>query len=153
MSKHPRTPRPDVDIAKAAHANCSAFLQSEGFLLKALSSEEKNYPIAYNIIMHKDGAQFLQLLRTIYQPQNSICIHIDQKSSTDLRDMVASVVDCLDGVFLATKQESIVYAGYSRLQADINCMHDQELGPGAAVPWQYLINTAGKIASKTIFQM
>ena len=120
------------------------FLLDEGFHLKPLSSEEHNFSIAYNIIMHRNGAQFLTLLRTIYQPQNSICIHVDKKSPPDLKDMVQSVSDCLDNVFLSSKQESIVYAGFTRLQADINCMHDQEFGKGKNIQWRYLINTAAQ---------
>jgi hypothetical protein len=50
-----------------------------------------------------------------------------------------AVVSCFDNVFIASKLEAIVYAGYSRLQADINCMKDHLKSP---IKWRYLINTA-----------
>ena len=39
------------------------------------------------------------------------------------------------------KRESVVYAGISRLQADLNCIKDLA---ASAVPWKYAINTCGQ---------
>ena len=143
MLTHPLKERSNDEIRLKAQENCTRFLHDEGFHLQPLSAEEAEFPLAFNIIMHKHGPQFLQLLRTIYQPQHSICVHVDLNAPDDLWNMVASVVGCLDAAFLVSKREHVVYAGYSRLQADINCMLDQETGQGAHVPWKYLINTCG----------
>ena len=35
-----------------------------------------------------------------------------------------AIANCLPNVFIASKLEDVIYEGYSRLQADINCMTD-----------------------------
>ncbi len=52
------------------------------------------------------------------------------------------MVKCFDNVFIASKLETVVYAGISRLQADINCMTDLL---GKNVKWKYLINLVGQV--------
>ena len=120
---------------------CVKFKLSRGYHLKALDPEEENFPIAFNIIMHMDIDQVEMLLRSIYRPQNSYCIHIDAKCDPDVVESVRAIASCFDNVFLASQLERVVYAGYSRLQADINCMKDQLKSP---VKWKYLLNVAGQ---------
>ncbi|KFQ28825.1 hypothetical protein N332_06077, partial [Mesitornis unicolor] len=43
-------------------------------------------------------------------------------------------------VFVASRLEKVVYASWSRLQADLNCMKDLLESP---VPWRYVLNTCG----------
>ena len=154
MNSNLRIQEPDSSIASRAKGNCSKFLEDERFNLKPLSVEEEDFPLAYNILMHKDVAQFLQLLRTIYHPQNVYCVHIDAKSSKAVNDGVRAVLSCLKNVFLSTKSETIIYAGYSRLQADINCMYDHDTAHSSRVQWKYLINTAASgLPLKTNLEM
>ena len=80
--------------------------------------------IAYTILLHNDVEQFERFLMAIYHPNNVYCVHIDSKSSDSIKNGVKSIVDCFDNVFIATKLEYIVYAGFSRLRADLNCMTD-----------------------------
>jgi Core-2/I-Branching enzyme len=82
-------------------------------------------------------------LRAIYRPHNVYCVHVDARSSSDFRAAISSLVACFDNVRLASKLERVVYAGFSRLQADINCMKDHLRSPLSSVNWRYLINTAG----------
>ena len=37
---------------------------------------------------------------------------------------IKSITDCFENIFIATKLERIIYAGFERLKADINCMED-----------------------------
>ena len=83
----------------------------------------------------------VRLLRAIYRPHNVYCFHIDAKSSADFHKALTSMMTCFDNVHFATKLERIVYAGYSRLQADINCMSDHLK---STIKWRYLINTAAQ---------
>ena len=43
-----------------------------------MTAEEEAFPIAYSLLMHKEVEQAERLLRAIYRPQNSYCIHIDK---------------------------------------------------------------------------
>jgi hypothetical protein len=92
------------------------------------------------------------LLKAIYRSHNIYCIHIDQKSDKTFKKAIESIVDCFENVFIVSKQENIVYAGFSRLKADLNCMNDLVHSPKKSFlkndlkkkyfKWKYLINMA-----------
>lgn len=109
--------------------------------METLSQEEENYPLAYIITIHKDLEMFVRLLRAIYAPQNIYCIHIDAKAPEDYKASVKKLAECFPNVFLASVSETVTYAGFSRLKADINCMEDLVRSP---VEWQRVINLCGQ---------
>ncbi|CAF1546802.1 unnamed protein product, partial [Didymodactylos carnosus] len=100
--------------------------------------QNKNFPIAFTILMHEHVEVFERLLRMIYRPQNYYCIHVDNGTSVDVYNGVKNIVQCFDNVILVSKREQVVYATFSRLQADINCMNDLFKYPH----WKYLLNMA-----------
>lgn len=138
MDKHPKAFQSNAEIGKAAD-DCDSFLQSRGYHMGPASSEDALFPIAFNILAHTNAGQMERLLRAIYRPQHSYCIHIDQKSSSDFFKVVMKITECFTNVFIASKLEKIVYAGFTRLQADINCMEDHIRN---SVQWKYLLNIA-----------
>ncbi|XP_038658846.1 beta-1,3-galactosyl-O-glycosyl-glycoprotein beta-1,6-N-acetylglucosaminyltransferase 7 [Scyliorhinus canicula] len=121
--------------------NCSRIILEHHFITRSLSQEEASYPLAYIITIHKEFEMFVKLLRAIYNPQNVYCIHVDQKSSEDYKRKVKSLVDCFENIFIASKLEHVVYAGFSRLQTDINCMKDLVK---SKVDWMHVINLCGQ---------
>lgn len=117
-------------------------MQSElHFIMETLSKEEEDYPLAFIITIHKDLEMFVRLLRAIYAPQNIYCIHIDAKAQEDYKANVERLAECFPNVFLASVSETVTYAGFSRLKADINCMEDLIRSP---VKWQRVINLCGQ---------
>ena len=140
MAKHTRPARPDKDFIDMT-ANCDEFQRTQKYILQSVSEEEENFPIAFNILMHKEVEQVERLLRMLYRPQNSYCIHMDAKSPAVVQDAIRAIAACFDNVFIASKLERVVYAGFSRLQADVTCMKDH-LNTGKK--WNYLINTAAQ---------
>ena len=100
-----------------------------------------------------------RFLRSIYRPHNVYCVHVDVKSSVTFKQAVASIVDCFENVFVTDKLESVVYAGFTRLKAEINCMRDilddakypsKKLNPA----WKYLLNMASsEFPLKTNYEM
>lgn len=83
-----------------------------------------DFPLAYSILLHNNVEQFERLLTAIYSPSNVYCVHIDVKAPVAVHKAVNAIVNCYDNVFVATKLEFIVYAGFSRLKAEINCLSD-----------------------------
>ncbi|CAK8681206.1 unnamed protein product [Clavelina lepadiformis] len=79
---------------------------------KHITKEERHFPIAYSILAHQNAHQLMLLLSAIYAPQNVYCIHIDLKS-TSMFEAVKETASCFSNVFLATKREDVVYAGYN----------------------------------------
>ncbi|XP_059151949.1 beta-1,3-galactosyl-O-glycosyl-glycoprotein beta-1,6-N-acetylglucosaminyltransferase-like [Physella acuta] len=125
-----------------ACANCSMFREVYGFLRYPRPTEEElGFPIAFVLLFHTDLDQVMLLLRAIYRPHNVYCLSVDTKSSVEFLEAVRAVSRCLPNVFVASKLENIVYAGFSRLMADIHCMEDLLLHP---VQWRYVINMPGQ---------
>ena len=48
------------------------------------SSINRQFPLAFNILLYENVEQFERLLRIIYRPQNFYCIHIDSDASLDV---------------------------------------------------------------------
>ncbi|KAG1939325.1 beta-1,3-galactosyl-O-glycosyl-glycoprotein beta-1,6-N-acetylglucosaminyltransferase [Pimephales promelas] len=123
-----------------ATKDCPSFVRDRGFLTVSLSKEERDFPIAYSMVIHKKIEMFERLLRAIYTPDNVYCVHVDQRSPEIFKEAVRAIVSCLTNVFVASKLENVIYASWSRVQADINCMQDLLKSP---VQWRYLLNTCG----------
>lgn len=121
--------------------DCEKFRRSRKYLPVPLSEEEKEFPVAYSIVVHHKVQNFERLLRTIYSPQNFYCIHVDTKAPTSVTAGISSIVSCFGNVFLASRLEHVYYAGWSRVQADINCMKDLYK---VSDQWKYFINLCGQ---------
>ncbi|XP_069786654.1 beta-1,3-galactosyl-O-glycosyl-glycoprotein beta-1,6-N-acetylglucosaminyltransferase-like [Narcine bancroftii] len=120
--------------------HCGNFIKLQKYITFPLSKEEEEFPIAYSMVIHHKIDMFEKLLRSIYTPQNFYCIHVDQKSPLIFYDAVKSIASCFDNVFIASQLESIIYASWSRVQADVNCMKDL-LQKNSR--WKYMINLCG----------
>ena len=127
----------DKDIRKLAQ-DCEKFLEIFDYNRFTVSQEELDFPLAFSIIAHKDAVQIEMLLRAIYRPHNVYCIHVDRSSDSCLLEAMKAISKCLPNILIASKLEDIIYEGYSRLQADLNCMAD--LLNKTDVDWKYLIN-------------
>uniref|UniRef100_A0A3B4DX35 Beta-1,3-galactosyl-O-glycosyl-glycoprotein beta-1,6-N-acetylglucosaminyltransferase 3 n=1 Tax=Pygocentrus nattereri TaxID=42514 RepID=A0A3B4DX35_PYGNA len=123
-----------------ATKDCQAYISDRGFLTMPLSKEERDFPIAYSMVIHEKIEMFERLLRAIYSPQNVYCVHVDLKTPEIFKEAVKAIVSCFPNVFVASKLESVIYASWSRVQADLNCMRDLLKSP---VQWRYLLNTCG----------
>ncbi|XP_007900855.2 N-acetyllactosaminide beta-1,6-N-acetylglucosaminyl-transferase [Callorhinchus milii] len=121
--------------------NCSRLVHEHHYITQPLSREEADFPLAYILTVHKDLQTLEWLFRGLYMPQNVYCIHVDNKTSREFKRGVRMLAGCFDNVFLASKWERVVYGGFSRLQADVNCMQDLIVSP---VRWKYVINLCGQ---------
>lgn len=119
--------------------NCDEYKNSRGYFASPVSIQEKEFPIAFNILFYRNVEQLERLLRVIYRPQNQYCIHIDKKTPERVKETVDTLVRCFDNVFIASKLEIVIYASYTRLTADINCMRDHVK---RNYDWKYLLNMA-----------
>ncbi|KAL2083206.1 hypothetical protein ACEWY4_020979 [Coilia grayii] len=123
-----------------ATQDCCTLIKDRGFAATTFSEEERDFPIAYSMVIHEKIEMFERLLRAIYAPQNVYCVHVDKKAPEDFMKAVEAIVSCFPNVFVASKLESVVYASWSRVQADLNCINDLL---NSTVKWKYLLNTCG----------
>lgn len=117
--------------------NCISFKSKRGYDDFLVSEEEVNFPIAFSILLYKDVEQVERLLRAIYAPQNYYCLHVDADCTHEVHDAIQGIANCFDNVFVVSRKEYVVYAGFTRLQADLNCMEDLLKLSG---DWKYFIN-------------
>ncbi|KAF3856601.1 hypothetical protein F7725_017324 [Dissostichus mawsoni] len=120
---------------------CSNLTRDLHFITKPLSREEEDYPLAFIVTVHKELELFVRLLRAIYMPQNVYCIHVDNKASVEYQAAVLKLVSCFKNTFLSSQRETVTYAGFSRLQADINCMKDLSK---SKTGWRKVVNLCGQ---------
>ncbi|XP_004695514.1 PREDICTED: N-acetyllactosaminide beta-1,6-N-acetylglucosaminyl-transferase, isoform C-like [Condylura cristata] len=121
--------------------SCADYLAQGHYVSTPLSAEEAAFPLAYAMVVHKDFGTFERLFRAVYAPQNVYCVHVDRKADPDFQRAVERLLRCFPNAFAASRRESVVYGGVSRLQADLHCLADLA---GSAVPWRYVLNTCGQ---------
>ncbi|XP_036113340.1 N-acetyllactosaminide beta-1,6-N-acetylglucosaminyl-transferase isoform X1 [Molossus molossus] len=128
-------------ISSLGSVPCKDYLIENHYITSPLSEEEVAFPLAYVMVIHKDFGTFERLFRAIYMPQNVYCVHVDEKATAEFKKSVWQLLSCFQNAFIASKIEPVVYAGISRLQADLNCLRDLV---ASEVPWKYAINTCGQ---------
>ncbi|XP_072228308.1 beta-1,3-galactosyl-O-glycosyl-glycoprotein beta-1,6-N-acetylglucosaminyltransferase 4-like [Leuresthes tenuis] len=121
--------------------SCPSFINIRGYDAVCVSEEEKEFPLAYSLVVHKYAWMVERLIRATYSPNNIYCIHYDQKSSSEFIAAMESLARCLPNVFIVSKRESVFYASISRLKADLNCLSDLLR---SEVRWKYVINLCGQ---------
>ena len=138
-AKFTRVIRTDKELLGVAR-NCDHLFEYGKYIMDVGSEDELNFPLAYSILVYKDAGQVELLLRSIYQPNNAYCFHIDQKASPLFKKTMEYLVKCFPNVVISSRSVRVVYAGFSRLYADILCMKDLVKSKHH---WTYLINLAG----------
>ncbi|ESO94014.1 hypothetical protein LOTGIDRAFT_104647 [Lottia gigantea] len=130
--------------------NCQRFKSDRGYITKPLTSEERDFPIAFSILMFKDVEQFERLLRAIYRPQNYYCVHVDVKANEDIQNTVKVIVECFDNVFLIPTPVDVQWGTFSVLEPELLCMELLFKHKN----WKYFINLTGQeFPLKTNFEL
>ncbi|XDB54913.1 hypothetical protein AB1E18_008380 [Capra hircus] len=131
----------DDDDVVAITSDCEIYQALRSYDEKLVSEEEKSFPIAYSLVVHKDAIMVERLILAIYNQHNIYCIHYDQKSSDTFKVAMNNLAKCFSNIFIASKLEAVQYAHISRLQADLNCLSDLLK---SSVQWKYVINLCGQ---------
>ncbi|CAH1779726.1 unnamed protein product [Owenia fusiformis] len=133
-----------VGVAPTVYKNltnsCIEFHQTRRYIMKPTSKLEFDFPIAFDIIMYKDIEQMERLLRAIYRPWNYYCIHVDQKSGSELFEGVQGIASCLPNVETASTRIGVRWGAFSVLNANLICMRDLF----KKKKWKYYINLTGQ---------
>jgi len=67
-------------------SECDIYCQADCFAcycfryILTVSEEEREFPLAFSVIVYKDTEQFERLIRAVYRPHNAYCIHLDIKT-------------------------------------------------------------------------
>ncbi len=108
-----------------------------------VSKTERDFPIAFTSVVYNSPQQVLRLLRLLYRPHNSYCIHTDIKSPH--KTFFHSIAKCFDNVIVPSAEVDVIWGYYTILEAQMNCMRDLlTLRKTQEHPWMYVINLCGK---------
>ena len=138
--RHPRTVKL-LESFPYYTEDCGSYINETGYITHSVTEEEKQFPIAFTLVVFKHASQVEQLLRAIYRPHNAYCVHVDKKSPQAFLRAVRAIVKCLPNVFVAPVLVPVQWGKYSVLEAELICM-DSLLKQ--SVKWKYLINLTGQ---------
>ncbi len=104
-----------------------------------VSKTERDFPIAFTFVVYNSPQQVLRLLRLLYRPHNSYCIHTDIKSPH--KTFFHSIAKCFDNVIIPSVEVDVIWGYYTILEAQMNCMRNLlTLRYTQKHPWMYVIN-------------
>lgn len=107
------------------------------------SELEKSFPLAFTLVVYNNPQQVLRLLRLLYRPQNTYCIHYDSKS--EHKEFFHGITECFHNMIVPSKLERVVWSHYSILGAQMNCMKELlHYRTSQVYKWKYVINICGK---------
>ena len=108
---------------------------------------EQKFPLAFTFVVNSSPQQVYRLLRLLYRPQHTFCIHYDVKTSTDIRSMFDNIARCFNNVLIASKLEDVIWGYNTIMKAQMNCLRDLHMHRTAqptSQKWKYVINLCGK---------
>ncbi|KAK6727564.1 hypothetical protein RB195_005323 [Necator americanus] len=98
-----------VDAILNNSDRCRTIQRLFGFF-PTLSDEERDFPIAYAMLVNKDVAQVLMLLSAIFQPQNQFCIAVDGKSDKKFWHVISELATCYPNIQVFKEVQEISQA-------------------------------------------
>ena len=108
---------------------------------------ERTFPIAFSFNVYQRPQQVMRLLKFLYRPHNTYCIHPDRKSDSTFSSILINTAKCLDNVHIASKRESVYWGHFSLMESQMNCLSDLvhiRDGQREQEKWKYVINLCGK---------
>ncbi|OON15928.1 Core-2/I-Branching enzyme [Opisthorchis viverrini] len=109
-----------------------------------ITSVERDFPLAYSILVYTDPERAVRLLAAIYRPHNFYCIHVDRKSPNGLVRWLMLCGQCFNSnvLFVPDEQRTAVRWGYfSVLEPELTCTRLLLQRSGK---WKYWINLTGQ---------
>ncbi|XP_070557239.1 beta-1,3-galactosyl-O-glycosyl-glycoprotein beta-1,6-N-acetylglucosaminyltransferase-like [Ptychodera flava] len=121
-------------------AGCDKFVRTSEYLGRPVTDEEKDFPLAFSIMVHTSAYQVELLLRAIYRPHNVYCIHVDRKAPPALHFAMQAIVDCFSNVFIASRLYDVYWGSINLVYAERQCQRDLLQSDNQ---WKYVVNLAG----------
>ena len=120
--------------------DCKHFKTTLGYNRFPVIQEEKDFPIAFSILMYNHVHQAERLLRAIYRPHNFYCLHVDADAPGDLLAAMSAIAECLPNVFLSSQRVKVSWGDIGVVLAEVTCIRDLlKKSP----KWKYFINLTG----------
>ncbi|KAH7696139.1 GLY-15 protein, partial [Aphelenchoides avenae] len=79
---------------------CASIRDVFGFHDHPSSEEERDFPLAYGLLVYKNAPQVYFMLSELYQPQNAFCIAVDSKATPEFKERMALLSECFPNIFV-----------------------------------------------------
>ena len=139
MNAYPRIPMAASHFAHLTE-NCQNFVQTRKYITIFMTTLERDFPLAYSLVVYKDAELVERILRAIYRPQNYYCLHVDAKADAEFVKEVSAIASCLPNVELASRRVDVRWGTLSVMLPDMVCMRDLLRHR----KWRYFINLTGQ---------
>ena len=108
-----------------------------------VSETEIQFPLAFALNVYNAPQQIFRFLKVIYRKHNVYCLHYDQKSDPQFKQLILQLVKCLPNVIVPSVIENVIWGWHTIVDAQINCF-DALLKVQTQYPWKYVITLCGK---------
>ncbi|XP_076457275.1 N-acetyllactosaminide beta-1,6-N-acetylglucosaminyl-transferase-like [Babylonia areolata] len=121
-------------------ANCSLYRRQAGYI-KNVSAEEREFPLAFSLMVYKEPEQVERLLRAVYRPHNVYCLHVDLKTLPQVVQDLRDLTSCLPNVLWTKERLDVEWGHFNVLLMEVLCMRTLW---ASGVTWRYFINLTGQ---------
>nr|CAD2170782.1 unnamed protein product [Meloidogyne enterolobii] len=114
-----------AELAKSGETvsqRCTRLKEMFPFINEPLSEEEREFPLAYGILVYKSAFQVYMMMSAIYQPQNIYCISIDEKASKEFKDSILLLTDCFPNIFVMGSVGPVGWCQFGVARSLFNCL-------------------------------
>lgn len=108
---------------------------------------ERSFPVAYSFVVYDSPQQVVRLLRLLYRPTNTYCLHPDRHSTPTFSNIIYNIAKCLENVVIPSRVVSVSRGPYSLMEAQVACLEELTLlrtMQSEENKWRYVINLCGK---------
>ncbi|CAI4225826.1 unnamed protein product [Auanema sp. JU1783] len=85
------------------------------------SKEEKDFPLAYGIIVYYNFVQFLFMLSSIYEPQNHYCVAVSGSATREFKMLAQITSECFHNVHVLIRPP-IFWGSFEIINSTYTCM-------------------------------
>ena len=108
-----------------------------------VSEFELQFPLAFALNVYNAPQQIFRFLKVIYRKHNVYCLHYDQKSDPQFKQLMIQMANCLPNVIVPSVIENVIRGWHTIVDAQMNCF-DELLKVRTSYPWRYVITLCGK---------
>ncbi|EYC12916.1 hypothetical protein Y032_0045g1156 [Ancylostoma ceylanicum] len=133
-----------------ADDRCLAIRSLFGFDNRPNSEAERDYPLAYGLIVYKNLVQVLFMLGSFYRPQNEYCIAVSGGAEPMFKLIMGEVDKCFSNIRVLNRPR-IDWGSYEIINSTFACLN---VLSSSETPWKYFQYLAGvDIPLKTNLEM
>uniref|UniRef100_A0A914KH11 Uncharacterized protein n=2 Tax=Meloidogyne TaxID=189290 RepID=A0A914KH11_MELIC len=111
-----------IKPGETVNNQCIRLKEKFPFIDEPLSEEEREFPLAYGMLVYKSAFQVYMMMSAIYQPQNIYCILVDEKSSKEFKDSMLLLTDCFPNIFVMASVGPVGWCEFGITRSLFNCL-------------------------------